>query len=342
LVDALANRLDAHTIMLACDQPFLLSERIEVTRDVTLVGHGDGVATLDGQGLHAVIKVDAAATVRLERIKITRGHLDSDAWSGSGVTNHGTLHMIDCTVSENTLGAPNLMTVMQGVAGVHNLGTLRMTNCAVVHNRAYDIGTAGVVNTCGFPCTDAAHLTIEASTITDNVCAEARGRWEARGAGLLSDGSLLNVSSSEIARNHATLSGGGIFVMRGSTYVSNTRVHNNSAYAFGGGIFVGGGTLYLGDRTTVENNRAEGCECETGSGCSCAPTDVGANLFLRGGAVRQPDPNLHAPDPAARAAETLILQGVLRASNARGPLAPLGRVRGVPRVVPRLRRRELA
>jgi predicted outer membrane repeat protein len=203
------------TIVMTKDNPRIFD-------DITIQGPGSGVITIDGQDKYHPFQFEHDGAAAISGLTITRGYTD------------------------NNLGSPqNSDSSGGGIALYENGGDLTVSDMVITDNRSYNDGG-------GIWCSDAGHLQIQNTTISNNVAYA--------GGGIYSDGCDITVVSSTIANNVTTDGGGGggfylsdtNFEMRGST------VSGNTADGWGGGFYVDNGAEYsfLITNSTISGNTA--------------------------------------------------------------------------------------
>jgi hypothetical protein len=176
-----------------------------------------------------------------------------------GIINYGALTVLGCIVSGNQAGPG---TSQQG-GGIYNyLATLTVENSTVVNNVARDGG--------GIDSVDGA-LTVANSSVTNNSAFA--------GGGIVNDGGTLSLSGSTVSGNTATF-GGGINSDFGPASITGSTVSCNSATTAGGGIYNGtAGSL------TVTNSTLSGNSAPTGGGISNAYGNFSGTVTVSGGTI---------------------------------------------------------
>lgn len=198
-----------------------------MTRDLTLVGMGDGSgagntilsAAPPGTSGDDIVTVAAGRTVRLERLRISGG----SATGQRGIFNQGRLTLAECTVTGNV--ATEIDGEFRG-GGIYNSG-----------------GT----------------LTLDASHLINNGAADPSGFAYGVGGGMYNEasGTVTVRNGSTVADNTASHIGGGISNYGALTLLDDSRVSGNSAFAFGGGIN-NAGTLTLVASEVTGNTAGQG------------------------------------------------------------------------------------
>ena len=199
-----------------------LSSTLELSADVTIVGPGANVLTVQGGGGQTgfrVFTVDSGVTTALSSVTVTGGN----ATKGGGINNSGTLTLTDCTVSGNAAGGNG------SGGGIFNGGTMTLTNCTVSGNSSGAFGWpssgGGIENSGGT-------LVLISSTVADNqsngFIPFLGGIPAGSGGGISNDGGTVTLTDCTIAGNTATSDGGGIG-NHGTTTLRNTIVAGNSS-----------------------------------------------------------------------------------------------------------------
>lgn len=230
LRDALAGTANDDTIDVTGVAGIILltSGELFVTNNVTLLGPGPAVLSIDGNAGNRVFHIGVGSTVTLAGLTITNGLLTelSSVFEGGGIFNEfATLTVSNCIVAGNAALAGG---------GIFNAGgSVELIDTTVSDNAAetsgggaYNDGTVG-----------SATLTMTASTLSGN-SAES-------GGGIFNDGSNAN---AELTIRASTFSGnltgelgagGGIYNNGGdgsaAVTIANSTFTGNSA-ASGGGI----------------------------------------------------------------------------------------------------------
>ena len=157
----------------------------------SIIGFGSQPLTIDGNGLSNVLSINGA-TVNLGNLLITGGN---GGLLGGGISNSGTLTMVNCTVSENAAQGDG--------GGFYNGGAAIMTNCTVSDNAAQGNG-GGIYNS---------------GTLTMTNCSVAENTGGQSGGGIYSGGAL-TMTNCTVSENIAALRGGGIYCRHEESGVS--------------------------------------------------------------------------------------------------------------------------
>lgn len=227
---------------------------VTIDEDLTITGQDARTGTIRDSVL-----VDGA-TVEIAQVTITGGSgIDYDGsgyYLGGGISNRGTLTLIDSTVSGNTADLGG---------GISSHGVLMLTGSTVSDNTAGYLG--GGISNWG------ATLTLTDSTVSDNSAgylgggilnfgplmltgSTVSGNTAGYGGGIFSH-DVLTLAASTVSDNTATLDGGGIYTFAGTLTLTDSAVSRNTAGVFGGGIFnLERGTLTLTD-SSVSRNTAD-------------------------------------------------------------------------------------
>jgi ferredoxin len=210
--EAIDAAIDGATIAIC---PGTYAERLIISKNLTLVGAGDGDGpgntVIQGSGLGSVIQANLRHIV-LVGLRVTGGGGD-----GAGIfSESATLELIGCTVSGNL--APGVFG-----GGIQNTGTLTLTGCVVRGNTGG--GGGGIWNTGN------GTLNLIDSEISGNTATVDGGGINNRaGATVVFD------ARSRVTGNTAAQDGGGIFNLAGGTLtlVSSANVTGNDPNNCGG------------------------------------------------------------------------------------------------------------
>lgn len=193
-------------------------QELTISKDLTLIGDGPQNTIIQAANSpetagHGVFDIERKNIVTISGVTIRHGNTAF----GGGITNDGTLTLIDNSVIGN---------LAENGGGIHNTGSLTLINTVASGNTAAQYG-GGIYN-------DGA-VTLQDSLISDN---EAVRRY---GGGIYHHNSQgkLTITRTTISGNKAHYGGGingGPFTMTDST------VSGNASNSNGGGIH-GGGTL---------------------------------------------------------------------------------------------------
>lgn len=264
---------------------------LTITRDLTLIGAGDGNAAgdtiLQGTGSTSAVSIsDNNQDVTLQALRITGG--GGAATQGGGVSHLGrSLTMTDCTVTGNSVAASGggvfsasgrsvvmtRCTVSDNHAtsgaepggGIVNSGQMTLTYCLINGNTAAGHFGGGIYST-------------DATGDLTLINCVVSGNGAAFGAGILVNAGILQLSDgSSVTGNTAGVRGGGIYNFA-STTLNASSVTGNSAANDGAGIYnQAGGTVSLQNGSSVNGNTVGGtpnnCAGDLSgySGSGCAP-----------------------------------------------------------------------
>ncbi|HYG98895.1 MAG TPA: MBG domain-containing protein [Terriglobales bacterium] len=192
----------------------LTSGSLNVPALTTITGPLDAnraFVAVDGAGRFQIFNVDLGITASISNLKLQHGNDGSS--NGAAISNHGTLTLSNCTLSENASSSLG--------GAIYNTGQLTAERCTFSSNSAMLAGA--LFNSTG------ASATVHGCTVKSNTAnAAAGGFW---------NGGQLAVVNSTITGNSARGDGGGILNSAGSTLiVSNVTVVNNFTNGSGGGI----------------------------------------------------------------------------------------------------------
>jgi len=275
LRQAVSSASPDDTITFALSPPcstITVASTITIASSVTIDGPGAAALAVSGNNAVQVIDVPSSVTATISGLTIEKG--SSSTSNGGGISNSGTLHLIDSTVSDN--GITN--TTSAG-GGIFSDGTMTINDSTVSGNSALNGGAGGIRNDGMTTITDstlsgntslnnggAIHnagdgtLIISDSTVTGNGAASNQ-----YGGGVSNDNGIVTISNSTVSGNSAG-AGGGVFNYLGTTSVSNSTLSSNT----GGGLYNPQGTLNA-TATIVASSISE-------TDCLGSITSLGYNL----------------------------------------------------------------
>ena len=132
--------------------------------NVTVDGAGQGSTVISGDHAFRVMTVSSSATVLLDGVQITEGHVGSNSYGG-GVFSSGRLTIASSALVDNVAGAGG---------GVDNsTGSLVVTGSSIEHNKADGYGGGGIKN--GGPRKLKGSVLVVSSTIDGNSSAGNAG-----------------------------------------------------------------------------------------------------------------------------------------------------------------------
>ncbi len=269
---------------------------LTIRDDLSIVGPGSGLLTIDAAGRSRVFWIEGSRTdVILEGLTVTggcgsaggglfsddasvtlwdctvRGNSASDG-GGGGLCVVGTATLTNCTVSGNSTSS------WGGGLSVGAYGTVTLTNCTVIGNSATMGGglfvvhysTATLTNCTvsensapgggGLRVSGSSTLILTDCTVSGNAASSYPG------GGLYIDAlSVATLTNSTVSGNSAS-SGGGILVDRSTVTVTSSAVSGNSASGedpSGGGLYAWNSTVTL-TNSTVSGNSASGDDSSGG------------------------------------------------------------------------------
>ncbi|WP_298909109.1 DUF4347 domain-containing protein [uncultured Nostoc sp.] len=214
----------------------LISGKLTITNDLTILGTGVSNLTISGNNASGVFEISGTGTdTSINGLKIANA---KDAFGSILLNSNASLSLTNSTVSDNS----------GSVGGIFNRGNLSLTNTTVSDNRGSSLG-GGIFNK--------GTLSITGSTVSGNTA-------DTYGGGIFNTGNLsltnstvssnylpTEISNERLPGNYLTNSyGGGIF-NTGNLSITKSTVSNSSAIN-GGGIF-NQGTFNLNNSTVSSN-----------------------------------------------------------------------------------------
>lgn len=195
----------------AADDDDAANGDLDITEDLTIVGAGADVTTIDGGGLtnERVVHVLAGVVAEISGVTITGGS-DNTGNGGGGVFNQGTLTLDEVDVRDNASSG--------GGGGVATSGTLTVRASLIRNNKA-GLAGGGILQTVGT-------LTMRHSTVSGNTADGGGGGISSTG-----DGSITHAT---ITKNEADTDGagfagdGGGLVETGTLTLARTVIAGNT------------------------------------------------------------------------------------------------------------------
>jgi hypothetical protein len=232
-------------------------ENLSIGFNLDILGSNATTTIIDGGGGPTVVSISSAsAHVALSRLTIRNG----GGRYGGGISNQGTLRVIDSTVSGNVA----LSSFVARGGGINNTGTVTISNSTLSGNTA--------------------RLECSRSCV-------------AEGGGIFNSGTL-TINNSTLSGNSAVRSGGngfggGIFNLGGTVTINNSTLSGNSADTSGGGIFNNGAAAL---QNSIVANSPSGGNCGTGPN-TVTMTSKGYNLSSDGSCDFDGPGDLNNTDP---------------------------------------------
>ena len=225
---------------------------LDITKDTTIAGGGQGTTTIDGNSVDRIFDIAAGTTATISGLTIE-----------GGVANDGFM---------GTTGG-----------GIRDFGTLTLNDSTLTGNSAH-FGAGLATDGPTFPPPNTPSATLNRVSVLNNTTSGTNGE----GGGLDERvGGTLSVNSSLLQGNSASGGGGGVTDDGGGTIaITDTTVDTNHAgTAEAGGVYeTGGGTVTL-TRTTVSNNTSGegGGVAEDGGGrITMVDTTISGNVVSGG------------------------------------------------------------
>ena len=238
----------------------LQSGELSLNRNVKIVGPGAGALVISGNNAMRVFKVNPGVTAEISELTIFNGKHGSE---GGGISNEGTLTLIDSVIEENRV----VVTIPNGLArggGLNNYGagaTLNIVRSIIRGNQL--------------------------NKISDS---EAGIAW---GAGVYNSAGTVNIIDSTIESNfisaidfgpfdNTTLGGGICNRDGGSVTIRGSLIHDNAADSGSGIANVNSSSLRLDNSTISNNGWKSGSSTVVHSGITYPLTKKGGGIFNLG------------------------------------------------------------
>ncbi len=230
----------------------LTTGEIEITSNILISKAGTDGLAVSGNNASRVFNIAAGSAVTISNLSIINGKAEG---SGGGISNAGSLELLNSTISDNTAVYTGTTSGNANGGGISNSGTLTIQT-ATIRNNTASIANLGTASGGGISNTGTVTIT-DSSVISNN----SIGKPDAHGGGISNNG-ILTLINSTVGNNAASSSsassngqGGGIYNAMQLTVRNSTIGFNraDAALAEGGGIFVAGGTVTIGN-TIVSNS----------------------------------------------------------------------------------------
>ena len=201
-----------------CDGPTVVTTIAEIVIDNDVILDGRDELTVDGGGDHPVLSLPMGVAAGLRRLAVSGGFCTGPGFQGwgSGISNEGTLDLVNCDVSQNVADC------LAG-AGLGNSGTLRITNSTVSENTGEFFGGIWNLST----------MELKDSTVSGNVAISTH----------------LGVNG---IFNDATYPDGNVVGPRGVLTIARSTVSDNTGGLYGG-IHNNAGAMTVTNCTVSEN-----------------------------------------------------------------------------------------
>lgn len=154
---------------------------------IGLTGPTAGIS-ISGGGKTDVLRVDANVQASLDDLAI----IDGDGSAGGGITNYGTLTVLDCTISGNT-------TVGNG-GGIENFGLLTMTNSTLAKNSSKLLAYSSAPGGDGGALYNSGTVSLTNVTVSGNTAYYGGG---------IDNVGTVTIGNTIVAGNKTTSAGGG-------------------------------------------------------------------------------------------------------------------------------------
>jgi len=240
----------------------LTSAGLEIARNLSIIGPGPAVVTINGDLAFQVLHIDSGFTVTVSGLTIANGRGGA---TGAGIFNEGNLTLSNCTIAGQRTATGD------GAGIYNNHNSLTLIQSTVANNTTAAGNGAGIYNNDGT-------LTITNSTLSSNAISGSGNG----GAIYVNSGiaSLTNVTLSGNTASSAGSQGGGIFINNATVNLTNTTIAGNRA-GTAGGMRINMGSSNLRN-TIVASNTADTAPDLSGTVHSAVSNLIGVNSGLSG------------------------------------------------------------
>ncbi len=189
------------------DSIVLTNGEIIINRDIILLGNGAGNTIIDGNGTNRVLNISDSVTVEINGMAIQNGFLSSRNDSGGGVSNAGSLKIVECEIRSSRTH------VLSVGGGIYNTGKLSVFNSTLSGNLARQGGA--IFSQFGDSCL-LSNVTISGNKATSD------------GGGIYILSTPTTISNSTITLNESSLSkAAGIKAFSSTLFLKNSIVAGN-------------------------------------------------------------------------------------------------------------------
>jgi energy-coupling factor transporter ATP-binding protein EcfA2 len=225
----------------------LTSQDLNIAQNLTISGSNIGELSISSGDTNHIISVKRNFSVAIYNLTFK----DSKLHLHSFVENNGVLTLNHCTVSHNTSDGQGTEG-SGGYGGISNYGTLSLIDSTVSDNTAIDNdGGSTTSGSSGGGVYNSGSLTLLNSTVSDNTAGsdnDAFNSGAGYGGGIYNGGNL-TVTASTISGNLAGSVGGGIYNI-GTLLLANSTISGNKAFGDGGGLEIA--DVRLGSQATIK------------------------------------------------------------------------------------------
>jgi hypothetical protein len=231
---------------------------LDISKAISITGQGPSESVIDGNNAVRVFDVHPGGILTLKGVRVTHGKADYDGVfrhiHGGGIHNHGTIHLFNTVVDDNTADTPGW-----GGGGITNAGgaTATLENVTVSKNGTTSWG-GGIENL--------GDLSMTNVTLADNTAPSGTG------GGLWAGGGTATLTNTLLAQNGA---GNNCLLNRGRVVSNNYNLDSDQSCSligtgdlrFDPGLEAGGGPLSYPLTSTSK-------AVDAGSPTTCPSTDV--------------------------------------------------------------------
>jgi hypothetical protein len=248
-------------VVFATPQTIALSGQIVINKDLTIVGPGAGILTLQNTAATGpasrIFLVASGVTATISGMTITGGSTSGTSSGGGGIRNLGTLSVTGAVITDNDATDP-----ATGGGGISNFGSLTLTDSTVSDNTSA-FGGGGLF------MFEGGTAVIRNSTFNGNTAAQGGGGMTIQSSSAAIP-AWLTIVNSTISGNSSTATGGGIVnvaITGGTTTATiiNTTITGNTSPG-GSGITNAvqtSGTATLSLHNSIVANNSGGTQIAT-------------------------------------------------------------------------------
>jgi CSLREA domain-containing protein len=237
LRDTVAASIAGDTIIFAAgvSGAILFTNEITIARNLTIIGPGAAMLTLQGSGSR-ILEI-SSATANLSGLSFSSGGAFNAA--GGAILNSATLTVSNCVFNNNIANGVSL-----GYGGaIYNSGSLRVTNCTFGNNFGFQGGAIYNVGS----------VSLNNCSLNSNRASDpSNNTTDTSGGAIYNNSGTVGITNCTFNGNVAVASGGAIYSSGPITIISST-FSGNVTYVYDGGALYNSGTLTLRNSTASGN-----------------------------------------------------------------------------------------
>jgi hypothetical protein len=210
-----------------------------IGKNLTIRGQGSGATYIQAANASTtadrrVFTISSGVVVSMSGLNVRHGRITSTSYYGGGISNNGTLTIVDSEIDNNTAGG--------GGGGIDNVGTTTAQRISVYNNTTSYMG-GGLLN--NFSIGAGGYFVVENSTVYGN--RQTSTSAYLNGGGVHVRGGAMSLTNVTITGNVAAGGGGLGLDTTGGVYLKNTLIAGNTSTTYGAvynDLRLSSGTIY--------------------------------------------------------------------------------------------------